>query len=248
MDGIENAQTKLAWAQTHLKLLNLEIEKFSQSNPYTLTAVDDLEHERYILRLQLSDVPSHICLIAGDAIYNMRSSLDQLVWSLARLNGIPKRTAFPIVDGPTLTTSKLKSFENSLVGVPAGAICEIAALQPYHRGAAYKSHPLWRLNEICNLDKHRRIPANGSAAILNFPKITPEESASILTIETTDTGFVISAPIAFKHKLDPHSTMQFAVNFGGDVSGISETFRSLDNIHKFIAESVLPRFEGFFPS
>jgi hypothetical protein len=201
-----------------------------------------------MLRLTLLEVPVHISLIAGDAIYNMRSSLDQLVWSLARLKGIPERTAFPIIDGAVLTADKLKSFNKSLKDVPPGAVSEIAALQPHHRGAAYKSHPLWRLNEICNLDKHRRIPANGSAAVLNFPTITPEESASILKIETTDTGFVISAPIAFKDKLDPHSTMQFTVNFGGDISGITETFRSLNNIRKFIAESVLPKFEGFFPS
>jgi hypothetical protein len=246
MDGIENAQAKLAWAQAHLKLLDLEIEKFAQSNPYTLTAEDNLEHGRHILRLVLLEVPVHICLIAGDAIYNMCASLDQLVWSLARLKGIPERTAFPIIDGAVLTADRLRSFNNSLKDVPQGAICEIAALQPYHRGAAYKSHPLWRLHEICNLDKHRRIPANGSAAILNFPSLTPEESASILTIETTDTGFVVSAPIAFKHKLNPDRTMKFTVNFGGDISGISENFRSLVDIYKFIADSVLPRFVGFF--
>jgi hypothetical protein len=102
---------KLAWAKAHLKLLDSEIEKFSQSNPYTLTRNDDLEQRRHVLRFNLLDVPDHICLIAGDAIYNMRASLDQLVWSLARLSGIPKRTAFPIIDGPVLTK---KAYERTL--------------------------------------------------------------------------------------------------------------------------------------
>jgi hypothetical protein len=57
-------------------------------------------------RLKLLDVPTHICLIAGDMVYNMRASLDQLVWGLARLKGIPKHTAFPVVDGPVLTKDK----------------------------------------------------------------------------------------------------------------------------------------------
>jgi hypothetical protein len=246
MDGIENAQAKLAWAQAHLELLDLEIEKFLESGPYTLTAGEDLEHERYVLRFTLLEVPGQISLIAGDAICNMRSSLDQLVWSLARLKGIPERTAFPILDGPVLTKDKLRSFNNSLKDVPQGAICEIAALQPHHRGADYKKHPLWRLNEICNLDKHRRIPANGSASVLHFPNLAPGEEKTVLKIDVTETGYIISAPIALKHKLELHDRMQFTVNFGGDISGISETFRSLDNIRKFIAESVLPRFEGFF--
>ena len=208
---------------------------------------DDLEHQRHVLRFNLLDVPAPICLIAGDAIYNMRASLDQLVWSLARLTGIPKRTAFPIIDGPVLTTSKLKTFNERLVGVPMGAICEIDALQPYHRGAAYKTHPLWRLDEICNLDKHRRIPANGSMAVLRFPNLPPEEIASgVVTIETTDDGYIVSVPITLKHKLDLDTTMHFSLNFGGDISGISESFQGLIQIYKFIAESVLPRFARFF--
>jgi hypothetical protein len=246
MDTIDNANAKLAWAKAHLQRLDLEIEKFSKSNPYALAAEYDLEHQRYVLRFNLFDVPLPICLIAGDAIYNMRASLDQLVWSLARLSGIPNRTSFPIVDGPYLTPSKLKSFNNCLAGVPVGAICEIDALQPYHGGDAYKTNPLWRLDEICNLDKHRRIPADGSRSILYFPNMTREDTKSILTIEKTDTCFIISVPIAFKHKLDLHPTMQFGINFGGDISGISEGFGGLIEIYNFIAESVLPRFTRFF--
>ena len=238
---------KLAWAKGHLQLLDIEIGKFANSNPYTLMREDDLEHQRHVLRLNLLNVPAPICLIAGDAIYNMRASLDQLIWSLARLTGIPKRTAFPIVDGPVLTTSKLKTFNERLVGVPMGAICEIDALQPYHRGAAYRTHPLWRLDEICNLDKHRRIPANGSRSILNFPNLAQEEIASgVVTVETTDDGFVVSAPIALKYKLDLHTRMHFSVDFGGDISGISVSFRGLLDIYKFISESVFPRFVRFF--
>lgn len=248
MAGMVDAQSKLAWAKGHLELLNAEIDRFANSNPYTLTREDGLEHGRHILRFSLLDVPAPVCLIAGDAIYNMRAALDQLVWSLARLKGIPpKRTAFPIVDGPILTKPKLDSFNRSLVDVPAEAICEIDALQPYHRGAAYKTHPLWRLDEICNLDKHRRIPANGSRSVLNFPNLTAEDRASgSVTIETSDEGFVISVPVALKQKLDFHNRMAFAVDFGGDVSGISENFQGLVQIYKFIAEGVLPRFARFF--
>jgi hypothetical protein len=177
----------------------------------------------------------------------MRASLDQLVWGLARLKGIPRRAAFPIVDGPVLTKSKLASFNDNLVDVPAEAICEIDALQPYHRGTAYKSHPLWRLDEICNLDKHRRIPANGSASVMQFPNLTAEDTANgIMTVEVSDDCFVASVPIALKHKLDFNPTMQYKVEFGGDVSGISEGYGGLFEIYKFVADSVLPRFTRFF--
>jgi hypothetical protein len=247
MSGMRNSQSKLAWAQGHLKLLDLEIGEFANSNPYILTREDDPEQHSHVLRFRLLDVPDPICLIAADAVYSIRTSLDQLVWSLARLKGIPKRTTFPIIKGPVLTKSRLVSFNDSLFDVPSEAICEIDALQPYHRGSAFKTHPLWRLDEICNLDKHRRIPANGSASIIHFPNLTAEDRRNgIPTIETSDDGFEASVPIDLKHKLDVYPKMQYAITFGGDISGISEDFKSLMEIYKFVAESVLPRFERFF--
>ncbi|MGH9692391.1 MAG: hypothetical protein ACRD4C_15150 [Candidatus Acidiferrales bacterium] len=245
---MRDAKSKLAWAKGHLQLLDIEITKFSNSQPYTLTREDDLEHGKHVLRFNMWDVPEPITLIAADAIYNMRSCLDQLVWSLACLTvTIPQKTSFPIVDGPVLTKNKLHSFNKSLLGVPPGAICEIDALQPYHSGAAFKAHPLWRLDEICNLDKHRRVPANGSAANIHFPGITENDVATgVVRIEAFDTGYVMSVPIAFKDKLNTHPTMQYAVVFGGDASGISERFGGLVEIYEFVAKSVLPRFESFF--
>lgn len=244
---MDNAKSKLAWAKGHLQLLGSEIGQFANSNPYTLTREDDLEHGRHILRFKLLDVPLPICLIAGDAIYNMRACLDQLVWALARINRIPDRVAFPVIDGPSLTKDRLNSFNRSLRGVPAEAICEIDALQPYQRGAAFKTHPLWRLDEMCNLDKHRRIPANGSKSIVHFPKMSwQDQTSGLISIDATGEGFVVAVPIAFKDKLDFHPTMQFAVSFGGDISGISETAQGFVQIYKFVAESVLPRFERFF--
>ena len=246
MPGMDNPYAKLIWAQRHLKLLHAEITNFA-ANPYSIAREDDLENERHILRLELLDVPDAICLIAGDAVYNMRASLDQLVWSLARLKGIPKRTAFPIVDGPVLTKDKWKSLTRSLAGVPKEAVCEIEFLQPYHRGASYKTHPLWRLDEMCNLDKHRRIPANGSATVLTFTDVTSEEIASrTVAIDTTDDGFIVSVPLALKHKLDHYHPRAFEVLFGGDESGISEQIRGLAQICKFVAENVFPRFTRFF--
>jgi hypothetical protein len=243
---MENSYAKLIWATNHLNTLHAAIAEFS-ANPYGITREDDLENGSHILRLKLLDVPTHICLIAGDAVYNMRASLDQLVWSLANLSGIPKRTAFPIVDGPVLTRDKLRSSKRSLLGVPKEAVCEIEFLQPYHRGASYKTHPLWRLDEMCNLDKHRRIPANGSATVLRFPNVTREEFATrVVAVDTTDDGFIVSTSLALKHKLDDYYPDAFAVMFGGDESGISEQIRGLAQICKFISESVFPRFTRFF--
>jgi hypothetical protein len=64
-------QSKLAWAQGHLQLLNQELATFSNTNPYTLSREDDLENGRHVLRFNLHEVPPPISLIAADAVYNM---------------------------------------------------------------------------------------------------------------------------------------------------------------------------------
>src|ERR1700730_6825308 len=177
MPGIVDAELKLLWAKKHLCALDIELEIFSApSKAYILTRHDDIKNQMHVLSMRLTEVPEQICLIVGDAFYNMRSALDQLVWSLARLSGIPNGTQFPIIERPT--PKAFKRFDAQLIGVPDEAICEIKELQPYHRRDAYKSHPLWRLNELCNLDKHRRIPANGSALDVHFPNMTPEDTAN----------------------------------------------------------------------
>jgi hypothetical protein len=176
----------------------------------------------------------------------LRSALDQTVWGLARLRGIPVHTQFPVIT--EWNTDTRKRFERQTEGVPDEAIYEIKSLQPYHRGAAYKTHPLWRLDEMCNLDKHRRIPAHGSVAEVFFPNMTPSDLASgLVKTETTDDRHIMSVPISLKHKLDLSPNVSMAVTFGGDQSGIEESIEGISEIHDFVRDDVLPRFDRFFP-
>lgn len=246
---MNDAKLKLLWAQKHLYRLEIDLAIFAHSsNAYRISRHDDIENQLHVVRFELADVPVQLCLIVGDTFYNMRSALDQLVWSLARLTGIPSGTQFPILDGPEPPNPKTrKRFESQISGVPREAVDQIKALQPYKRGVAYKSHPLWRLNEMCNLDKHRRIPANGSALKLWFPNIGPEDTAKGLPLFSSgDNSNTASVPLELKHKLDFDPEVPITVNFGGDKSGISEDRNGIVEIYNFVSRDVFPRFERFF--
>jgi hypothetical protein len=242
MPSMADPYAKMSWAKSHLDTLEREVTTFctTPADAYTVTREDDVEHQRHIIRVKLHDIPTTICLIAGDAIYSMRAALDQTVWALASLKGTPGRTQFPIAE--TWTSDIRRTFLRQVDGVPDEAICEIQALQPYHRGNAFKSHPLWRLDEICNLDKHRRIPAYGTGL---RGKVTGVDPADVIR-ETTDECHIVSVPLAMKDKIrfKPESTVEVA--FGGDKSGITETLDSIIQIHHFVSIDVLPRFDRFF--
>jgi len=86
--------------------------------------------------VKLLDVPDDACLAVGDAFYNMRSSLDQLVWSLSGLSGQnpPQTTQFPIFDHPPSTTRDIERLDRQVAGVPAKAIDEIKSLKVSFEG------------------------------------------------------------------------------------------------------------------
>jgi hypothetical protein len=214
------------------------------------------------MECKLHDVPDDICLTVGDLFYNMRSCLDQIVWSLAkRVGGVldPDRTQFPILAVDNEDTRR--SFSRQTEGVPSDALDEIRGFQPYQRKESYKAHPLWRLNAMCNLDKHRRIPANGSEGIFRFPKITqgdivgvqPHASGMVVEIpidlrmEALADRHRVSVPLVDKGRLQLDPTTPFKVNFGGDAAGLTEDRRGIGEIYQFVCDTVLPRFLRFFP-
>lgn len=99
---------------------------------------------------------------------------------------------------------------------------------------------------MCNLDKHRRIPANSVAVEGTIYGLNSGELKQV-RLEATDECHIVSAPLSFKNKmrLDPKPPVQ--ITFGGDMSGITETYETLLEIHDFVARDVLPKFDRFFP-
>jgi hypothetical protein len=88
-------------------------------------------------------------LTAADALYNLRSALDQAVCRSAVLAGkSPKQTYFP-------HGNDLAGFEAALASkckkVPQSVRLTIASLEPYYRGKGYLFRTLHDLNLV---DKH----------------------------------------------------------------------------------------------
>jgi hypothetical protein len=261
MRGMVDPYLKIGRAKKHLDVLDALLKEFTGNKAYTFSRYDDLKQQRYVMECKLLNVPDEICLTVGDAFYNMRSCLDQLVWSLAKRPGKilnPEHTQFPILVKDNAKTRK--RFSAQTFGVPKLAAKEIRTFQPYNRGAAFKAHPLWRLNTMCNLDKHSRIPANGSEMIVNFPRVTRTGVVGVqhagthkilhvpmdMTFESFDDCIKVSVPLAAKAKLQFDPAVSFKVNFGGDIFGFSEDRNGIGEIYDFIYDVVLPRFMRFF--
>jgi hypothetical protein len=231
---------KTTRAKEHLEELRKELASFRESGPCRFFFEDDLKRDRYRIKIEITDIPNRVPLIAGDLFYCLRSALDQTVWWLAKLSiQYPEGTQFPILE-----QMDMRRFRAQTNGVPAAAVDIIESLQPYHGpdAGAVKSRLLWRLNKLCNIDKHRRIPIHGAVLDFHFPN-APKSMIPLIEFEQEN---IVSVPLRFKSQMTLHPEVSLDVMFGDMEVGIQCTFEGIERIYSFIAENVIPRFTRFF--
>jgi len=245
--GLTHTQMKLGRADKHINELDSEVSKFFGNEPYTVTRKDHTEHPLHIFRVELGKMHDDIGMLIGEFAYQLRSALDNLTWQLALLTTTtPHRdTSFPITE--TKPTPKSDRFIAALWDIPCAASDIIKSFQPYTAGKDFKSHPLWQLNKLCNIDKHRGVAVGYTQIAIRVDDVAfarrkdiPSEHAIEIAIPIADkenAKFNISDPtIIFGDPID-------------DIDGISElemTIADLRSIYKFVRYEVAPRFETFF--
>jgi hypothetical protein len=150
-DAWAEVSAKYGRAQKHINDLKLCLEDLRKSNPYAIGRRDDPNSGlATYYSASVPDIPSDIPLILGDALQNLRSTLDHLIWKMVeRDGGTPgTHTGFPIFDD-------LKEYETRMPGkvkgLREGAIEKINLLYPYKAG----NHNLWLLHRLNIVDKHR---------------------------------------------------------------------------------------------
>lgn len=153
-------------SQEHLKHAEQIAQWWLKTKPYTFQ--EQVREETGVREVSIvlkTPLPERLPVVLGDAIQNLRNSLDHIVVALATSNSggylMPKvegDLAFPI-------TTRRRYFRDArqrgrLGCVPPRAQAVIQSVQPYRRGKgeAFSEHLLWVLQELSNIDKHRRLP------------------------------------------------------------------------------------------
>jgi hypothetical protein len=235
---------KTTRAKVHLEDLRERLAVFSK-DPCEFFRKDDPENGWHIISMKVKDIPDEIALIFGDLLYCLRSSLDQLVWCLAKINatpGYPELTQFPILE-----QQDIPRFNRQTSGVPADAVKIIESLQPYNAPTpgAIRENLLWRLNKLCNIDKHTRIPVHGTTGLITWDTFVRYGERPILT--EFDDHAEMKIPLSLKGEvaLNPR-TPEFKVLFGDLYWNIQCDLADIEAIYEFVANRVIPRFSGFF--
>jgi hypothetical protein len=237
---------KTTQAKVHLENLRERILIFC-SEPCEFLREDDTQNGFHIIRMKVKDIPDEIPLVFGDLLYCLRSSLDQLVWCLAKMNatpGYPEHTQFPILE-----QRNIPRFNRQTTGVPTKALEIIESLQPYNAPTpdGIRENLLWRLNKLCNIDKHTRIPVHGVTGIITWDTFVPSGPDKV-SLAQFDDNAVMKIPLSLKAQvaLNPR-VPEFKIVFGDTYWKIQCDLADVEAIYEFVASRVIPRFVGFFP-
>jgi hypothetical protein len=154
-------ELKLDWASHHLDSFEAKVREWRERHTHRYDSHFDRESGTQFVYIRFPEpVPTEFRLIIGDCLHNLRSALDNLAYELAvRHHGssplpdpFDRRSEFPIFGDKEWTTWQRR---NKIGCIHPRAQAIIKRLQPHNRGDEYASDPLWKLNELNNMDKHR---------------------------------------------------------------------------------------------
>jgi hypothetical protein len=150
LDGVE---AKLHRARDHLETFHAAFQEIYYADPVRFEQrLDPVDREHILWTVvYVPNPPPVLGVIAGDALNNLRSALDHVVWQLAlRHTPKPSRSiAFPITRSAEEFAEK--SYMIAHLSDEERAI--VARYQPYNRGDEVS--PLKELSRLVNRDKHQ---------------------------------------------------------------------------------------------
>lgn len=169
--GLASAKLKLARAAKHIKSLKRSIAEYAASRPYKITGAKTQGNAKKLTIPR--EPPRDISILAGEALYQMRSALDHLAFELVKSNPMRislladwgERCEFPLFrslprkGNPPValkTPIPYNVLAKNLPGISKEAYAFIESVQPYHRKTAINT-ALAFLARLSNIDKHRHL-------------------------------------------------------------------------------------------
>lgn len=260
---------KLERASRHLNDLESELTQWcKRSKNRTIKERDpDGGPDGFRIRIRPEVIPPDpFAVIIGDVVHNLRSTLDILAFELLRRRYHPNRppddlaqsSQFPIVgnenskgmprSGADLWTSA--GVQKQIAGIDPLVQASIHALQPYHRGNDYKSHKLWMLHNLSNIDKHRLLLV--ATLALSHTLIMPNRIVNAVLQPGTihvHAGFIEGETVIVRYSArpaDPNKEMDVDFDFFlhvvfkcGSVVDRKSVFTTLTEIRDFVANDVV---------
>jgi hypothetical protein len=152
----------------------------------------------------------------------------------------PRDIYFPIPEDLS-NRDRRRNYARALRRFPNDVRKQINAVQPHKGSDSAQGHPLWQLNKLCNIDKHKLIPIHSRGLNLFVPDVP---GIKVQNLDYED-SIEVSVPEEYESCLDLRPTSPDAIELGDWNSDWRIPVYRLSDIHGFITCTVIPRFEPF---
>ena len=252
---------KINWACQNVEQLDKAVNNwFKDGDKYTHEVVPNPEEQgSFLLKVSADEIPiAPLSLVIGDIIQNIRSSLDHAVYHLGKKYNHPDftnkahRSQFPIFGNMNNSGSPIDgeiSFQNNAINdtikyISPDAQDIIESVQPYKDGDKFKEHPLWLLNKLSNIDKHRCLHAGAAYAgsySVSKCNVSGNFTSPPVLVEnnTTVTKLGTLAPINPKDTLEKLVTPKMTICFKGEPFSSKVIVGTLALICNYVSFKVL---------
>ena len=156
---VSGVHAKLDRAEEHLRALERDIRAFLEGKPCAVIHEWDPDSLTSVTTARINrEPPTHMALVAGDCVHNLRSALDYLINSLVVSAGNEPndRTAFPIFKDEGRFRGR---DPRPTKGLTQPMMAAVERLQPFNAAGrsdpSRPEHPLVVLRALSNWDKHR---------------------------------------------------------------------------------------------
>jgi hypothetical protein len=250
MASLENVRAKIEWSRKHLNLFKSEVFRYLNEESTNATVKVQAD-TNLIKRVNVDPTPILVvhCLILGDCLQNLRSSLDYLVGELVlAANNVPDENhQFPICE--SLERFKSQCGRKRLDGIPVEAQALIESLQPYHCPQGWNFSSLWILNELCNINKHRHVlvvKSNPIGILTETLDSFGEAINSFVTVGDQAADIRIARVLGPGEKVEVKEHSVSHIVFDEEPARGCDVFQTIREIGFKISEGIIPRFERFF--
>jgi hypothetical protein len=159
-----SSQRKFQWGVEHANRVCGDATAFENGKAYVLDTKKQVRSREEVLyecfAVERTRMPEDWPLVLGDAIQNIRSSLDHAIWDITPKRTRSRRTAFPIF---TDRCEFQVRGSPMIAGIPSPIRTSVENIQPYKTLLGNPDwDPLAILATLNNLDKHRTLVAVAS--------------------------------------------------------------------------------------
>ncbi len=250
--GVEE---KLKRAKENIQNLAREVDAFLTEGRYGLSVSDSdpkLAGEA-ISYHRTREIPPRFSVLAGEALYNLRSCLDRLacILHLANNGSSCERTEFPIyLNDPRNDPKesgkyarKIKMFRE----VSPNTQALIEGLQPYQPGNNAPNNTLAILHTLNNIDKHRELVVMGTVTYETATFRWEDKPGQVSTMHyvTAIVGNIPALTPPHAVKVDGKHIFQVSIPKIGDPQRDVPLCPLLDNVRRDVANIVIQLTAGY---